>query len=95
MATTSSIAEQSPAASRAQIVFQIVVLGLLLALLVNYKGTAGLRRINQAHTTGVLKLSSLPVGKGDGAIVAFSRAIAYLKIVWPALVFGILISAAV
>jgi len=75
--------------------FQIAVLGLLLALLVNYKGAAGLSKIQQARATGSLSLAKLQIGSGAAAgSSAFSNAIAYLKIVWPALVFGMVISAA-
>ncbi len=83
------------ASSRAQVSFQIVVLGLLVILLVNYKGVAGLNKIRQAQTPGSAHLASLKIGR-DGAnpSTSFTDALAYLKIVWPALVFGVLISAA-
>jgi uncharacterized protein len=95
MATPPSMAERDRAALRGQVVIQMVVLGLPLALLVNYKSTAGLRRISEARTSGTLRLSTLQIGHVDRATAGFSSAIAYLKIVWPALVFGVLISAAV
>src|SRR5215471_13948868 len=79
---------------RSQVVFQVLVLGLLLAFLANYKGAAGINKIRQARMTGSLYLAQLQIGRGAADASAFSSAIAYLKMVWPALVFGILISAA-
>jgi hypothetical protein len=38
--------------SRVQIIFQVVVLCLLLQLLINYKGAAGLNKIRQTLTAG-------------------------------------------
>jgi len=94
MTTASSMAEHDRSASRRQILIQVMVLGLLLALLVSYKGTAGIRRISQARTNGTLKLSTFQISRGAAATSALRSAIAYLEIVWPALIFGILISAA-
>src|SRR5579864_5282781 len=96
MATQSSVAGHRVASSgRAQVMFQILVLVLLLVLLVNYKGAAGLSKIRQVRATGRLHLAGLQVGGDFAGTSSVSNAIAYLKIVWPALVFGILISAAV
>jgi hypothetical protein len=75
-------------------IVQIAVLVLLLISLINYKGAAGIWRIQQAQTTGSLHFAELPVGRAAESKTSLS-AIAYLKIVWPALVFGILLSAAV
>lgn len=81
--------------SRAQIVFQVLVLGMLLLLLINYKGAAGLKKISQTQATGGLHLASLQIGSDAASpLSALSNALTYLKIVWPALVFGVLISAA-
>ena len=98
MGTNYSIAdvvEKKSSASVAQIFFQFLVLGLLVLLLINYKGAAGLNRIRQTRAAGALHLASLKIGADAGNdATAFSNALAYLKIVWPALVFGVLISAA-
>jgi uncharacterized protein len=80
---------------RGQVVFQVLVIALLVLFLVNYKGVSGLRTIQQARTTGGLYLPQLQFGRGAADISGVSSAIRYLKIVWPALVFGVLISAAV
>jgi uncharacterized membrane protein YraQ (UPF0718 family) len=77
-----------------QNLFQLFVLAALLLFLFNYKGTAGVRRIEQARATRGLHISMFVTGAppGDSALESGWR---YLQIVWPALVFGILISAAV
>ena len=75
-------------------IVQIAVLVLLLISLINYKGAAGIRRIQQAQTTGSLHFTELLVGRAAESKTSLS-AVPYLKIVWPALVFGILVSAAV
>jgi uncharacterized protein len=80
---------------RPQVVFQVLLIFFLVLLLVNYKGISGLRKIQQARTTGTLHLAQLQIGRGGTDISALSRAVGYLKIVWPALLFGVLISAAV
>lgn len=54
------------AKSRTQMIFQIAVLALLLIGLINYKGVAGIRRIQQARATGVLQLAELPIGQTTG-----------------------------
>lgn len=95
MGTPAIAAVQDSGPRRARLVFQILVLVLLLTLLANYKGAAGLNKIQQARATGSLHLSQLPMGRDVAHTSALVSAIAYLKIVWPALVFGVLISAAV
>jgi uncharacterized protein len=80
---------------RGQVVFQLLVMALLVLVLVNYKGVSGLKKIQQARTTGGLHLPQLQFGGRAAGIFGVSSALGYLKIVWPALVFGILISAAV
>ena len=80
--------------SRDQVILQIAILALLLLGLIHYKGAAGIRRIQQARATGALHLAALPSGGDAANRTSLSSAEAYLRIVWPALVFGILISAA-
>lgn len=80
--------------SRDEVIFQIAILALLLLGLIHYKGAAGIRRIQQARATGALHFAELPIGRAAASNTSLSAA-AYLKIVWPALVFGILLSAAV
>src|SRR5215472_4368014 len=94
MATQATVRVHRAPTRRSQVFFQVFVLALLLAFLVNYKGAVGIRKIQQARTTGSLHLAQLQIGRGAADASALSVAIAYLRIVWPALVFGILISAA-
>jgi len=81
--------------SPAQITFQMLVLCLLLVLLINYKGAAGLNKIRQTLTAGRPSVPVLPIGVRAASMTAFRDAVGYVKIVLPALVFGVLISAAV
>ncbi len=91
MSSRPTLAKPKSADSQSQVVFQVVVLVLLLVLLVNYKWAAGLGKIQQTRASGSLHLVKLQFP----GISSFNNAIGYLKIVWPALIFGILISAAV
>lgn len=97
MGAQSAIAEpcgsEHKSSSRAQIIFQMLVLCMLLILLINYKGAAGLNKVRQTLTAGP-SIPALPVGVHAGSLTAFRDAAGYVKIVWPALVFGVLISAA-
>lgn len=88
------IAEATVQSSKSQIIFQVLVLGLLVLFLMNYKGTAGINKIRQTQASGTLKVPALQANSSSGAS-SFRDAGVYLKIVWPALVFGVLISAAV
>jgi uncharacterized protein len=98
MAMNYSIAEaagKSGTGSRGQILFQALVLGLLLLLLINYKGTAGLNKIRQGRAIGSSHSSGLQIDSNAGKnATTLSNTLGYLKIIWPALVFGVLISAA-
>jgi uncharacterized membrane protein YraQ (UPF0718 family) len=75
-------------------VFHIFVLGLLIIFLITYKGSAGIIKIRYALATGRLTLPTIQKEQASFAIAATHDAISYLKIVWPALLFGVLISAA-
>lgn len=88
-------ASEHTSPSRAQIIFQMLVLCLLLVLLINYKGAAGLNKIRQTLTAGRPSVPALPIGVRAASMTTSRDAVGYVKIVWPALVFGVLISAAV
>jgi hypothetical protein len=77
-----------------QNLFQLFVLAALLLFLLSYKGTAGVKRIEQARATGGLHVSTFVTGALPGAS-ALESGWQYLQIVLPALGFGILLSAAV
>jgi uncharacterized membrane protein YraQ (UPF0718 family) len=89
------IAENQSRSSKTQIVFQILIIGLLVLLLVNYKGTAGINKIRQTRASGSFALPALQQFSNSPATSALRDSGRYLKIVWPALLFGVLISAAV
>jgi len=92
--TISNMQENAPRSSRAEVLFQFLVLGLLLLFLVNYKGTVGINKIRQTLASGHLSVPAIQ--QGDNSLTAaFRDGATYLKIVWPALLFGVLISAAV
>jgi hypothetical protein len=82
-------------ASKSQIAVQVLVLALLILLLISYKGTSGLDKIRKARMTGSLHLAASQREEGSTAKSSLANAVTYLGIVWPALVYGILISAAV
>src|SRR5260370_36423896 len=86
--------DNKPRGTQIRGIFQILVLGLLVLLLVTYKGSAGLNKIRQTRASGVLHLPGPPQGNRLTESSVSRNAVAYLKIVWPALVFGILISTA-
>lgn len=88
------ITEVTTRNSKTQIIFQFLILGLLVFFLMNYKGKGGINKIRQTQASGTLKLSALQANSPSGSS-SLRDAAGYLKIIWPALVFGILISAAV
>lgn len=78
-------------------VVSILLLAGLIAGLIGYKAQGGLKRISRLQATGSLGLhpEALRRPPGPELIATGAQTLAYLKIVWPALVFGVLISAAV
>ena len=78
-------------------VLSILLLVGLIAGLIGYKAQGGLKRISRLQATGSLGLhpEALRRPPGPELIATGEQTLAYLKIVWPALVFGVLISAAV
>lgn len=78
-------------------VVSILLLVGLIAGLIGYKAQGALKRISKLQATGSLGLhpEALRRPPGPELIATGAQTLAYLKIVWPALAFGILISAAV
>lgn len=78
-------------------VVSILLLVGLIAGLIGYKAQAGLKRISKLQATGSLGLhpEALRRPPGPELFATGAQTLAYLKIVWPALAFGLLISAAV
>jgi uncharacterized membrane protein YraQ (UPF0718 family) len=79
------------------LVLSILVLVGLIGGLIVYKGRGGLKRITELRATGSLKIRADALHRPAGSELTATGAqtLAYLNIVWPALVFGVLISAAV
>ena len=78
-------------------VVSVLLLVGLIAGLIGYKAQGGLKRISKLQATGSLGLhpEALRRPPGPELIATGAQTLAYLKIVWPALAFGLLISAAV
>jgi len=98
------MAENTPAVSSAvpsrfnpRVILSIVLFIGLLTGLVGYKAKGGLKRYNQLRATGSLPIrtEALHPPAAAGLWATGAQTLAYLNIVWPALVFGVLISAAV
>jgi len=98
------MAESIPAAAVAgsrrislRTVVSILLLAGLTAGLIGYKAQGGLKRITRLRATGSLglHLEALHRPAGSELFATGAQTLAYLKIIWPALAFGILISAAV
>lgn len=83
--------------NRARVAYSTILLALLIAGLIGYKGISGLGKLQQARATGRLELRDdiPPINHGTGDLEFLRRSVKYLQIVWPALLFGILIAAAV
>lgn len=79
------------------VILSILLLAGLLAGLIGYKARGGLKRINELWATGSLTIHTEALHRppGSGLWATGAQTLAYLNIVWPALVFGVLISAAV
>jgi uncharacterized membrane protein YraQ (UPF0718 family) len=74
----------------------LVLLGLVAAL-ITYKASGALATIHRAQATHMLspRAEAIPIGRLHVSAQPFVRTLNYLAIVWPALVFGVLIGAAV
>src|SRR5258708_909152 len=74
----------------------LLLVGLPLGL-IGYKARGGFKRINELRATGSLRIRTDALHRPAGSefIATGVQTLAYLNIVWPALVFGVLISAAV
>jgi uncharacterized protein len=80
-----------------RVILSILLLAGLLAGLVGYKARGGVKRFNQLRATGSLTIHTEVLHRpaGSGLLATGTQTLAYLNIVWPALLFGVLISAAV
>lgn len=80
-----------------RVILSILLLTGLLAGLIGYKGRGGLKRMQQLRATGALRIRTEALQRPAGSefTATGAQTLAYLNIVWPALVFGVLISATV
>ena len=85
------------ARNRARAGYSAILLALLIAGLIGYKGLSGLSKLQQVRASGSLELRDdiLRMNQGTGDLEFLRRSVRYLQIVWPALLFGILIAAGV
>lgn len=89
--------EQTATADRNQrIIYAMMLLLVIVGGLIIYKANAALGVIHKTQLTGTMqpRTNVVPI-PGTGPINVFSRSINYFGVIWPALLFGILISAAV
>src|SRR2546421_10567527 len=87
--------EASLTSARRALYFVLPVL-VIVGALIAYKSSTALGVIGKVYATGVIKPRSnvIPrVGASDAGVL--TRTLNYFLVIWPALVFGILISAAV
>src|SRR6266567_4204845 len=93
--TNATTSESSPTTAKSILYFLMPIL-LIVGSLIAYKSSAALTVIGKVSATGVYKPHSnvIPgVGASEAGVTA--RTLNYFLVIWPALLFGILISAAV
>ncbi len=93
--TNATTSESSPTTAKSILYFLMPIL-LIVGSLIAYKSSAALTVIGKVSATGVYKPRSnvIPgVGASEAGVTA--RTLNYFLVIWPALLFGILISAAV
>jgi len=80
-----------------KVIYAIVLLLVIVATLFVYKAAASLAVIEKVQNTGTFqpRLNVLPMPGDATRVGAFARSINYFSLIWPALLFGILISGAV
>ncbi len=83
--------------NRVRVGYSVILLAALITGLVGYKGLSGLGKLQQVRASGALELRDdiLRTNQGTGDLEFLRRSVKYLQIVWPALLFGILIAAGV
>jgi uncharacterized membrane protein YraQ (UPF0718 family) len=75
----------------------VILLAALITGLIGYKGLSGLVKLQQVRASGGLELRDDIFGTDQGSadFEFLARSVKYLQIVWPALLFGILIASGV
>jgi uncharacterized membrane protein YraQ (UPF0718 family) len=82
---------------RNQVFYSVTLLLIIVGALLVYKGTAALAVIDKVQTAGAFQARPdvVPIPGDPTQVNVAVRSINYFAIIWPALLFGILISAAV
>src|SRR5438445_1162341 len=83
--------------NRLRVRYSLILLAALVTGLIGYKGYSGLSKLQQVHATGTLELRHglLRTSPGVAKFAFLAASVEYLQIVWPALLFGVLLAAAV
>ena len=91
-----AIVLESPHAGR-KTIYAAVLLLIIVAALITYKSSAALGVIQRVQSTGAFqpRTNVVPLPNNSLQLNALSRSINYFLVIWPALLFGILISGAV
>jgi uncharacterized protein len=82
---------------RRDLFYAVTLLLIIVGILVVYKGTAALAVIGKVQNTGTFQPSSsvVPLPGNPTQINILARSINYFAVIWPALLFGVLISGAI
>lgn len=80
-----------------KVIYAVILLLVIVATLFVYKASASLAVIQKVQHTGTFqpRLNVLPMPGNVSQIGLFGRSVNYFSLIWPALLFGILISGAV
>jgi uncharacterized membrane protein YraQ (UPF0718 family) len=91
------VEEKGEIPQAAKPVYVLLFLLLIVGGLIAYKATASLGVIGKVHATGILKprFEIVPNASSSVWLSALDRTLSYFAVVWPALLFGVLISGAV
>ena len=98
MATQLSQGPVTPTTQRkGKVIYAATLLLIIVGALLVYKGTAAIAVIEKVQNTGVFqpRVNVIPMPGNAVQSNAVARSINYFLIIWPALLFGILISGAV
>lgn len=86
-----------PATTRRYTIYTAILLLVITGGLVVYKSTAALAVIEKVHNTQMFepRVNLLPIPGNNVQLSLFARSVNYFAVIWPALLFGVLISGAV
>ncbi|MGH9960816.1 MAG: permease, partial [Pyrinomonadaceae bacterium] len=80
-----------------KVIYAVTLLLVIVGALLVYKGTAALAVIEKVRNTGAFQpgVNVVPVPGNSAQVNVIARSMNYFLVIWPALLFGILISGAV